>query len=309
MEAILRCARRRWCQSVASWGTWFFALGGLGTWGDPAWALSPSSPTPEALCAFLAQRLPDLGARSCAKAALVASGASSVRGMPLYQTDVLPQSEPMVPAVSLSASPTPAEPLRVLVLGGMHGDELSSVALAFRWIALARKQSGGVAWRFVPLLNPDGLMQVRPTRTNANGVDLNRNFPTPGWMEQAPQYWAQRAGHDPRRYPGPTPMSEPETRFVLDQITNYRPQLIVTLHAPYGVLDFDGPTPPPQRLGRLYLDQLGVYPGSLGNYGGVHRGVPVVTVELDHALRIPQPRQVLAMWQDLLRWIRGHLQE
>jgi murein tripeptide amidase MpaA len=31
----------------------------------------------------------------------------------------------------------------------------------------------------VPVLNPDGMLAAKPRRVNANGVDLNRNFPTP----------------------------------------------------------------------------------------------------------------------------------
>ena len=48
---------------------------------------------------------------------------------------------------------------------------------------------------------------------------------------------------------------------------------------PFGPgLDFDGPGTPPPQLGRLYLDQVGIFPGSLGNFGGVHKGMPVVTI-------------------------------
>jgi hypothetical protein len=101
----------------------------------------------------------------------------------------------------------------------------------------------------------------------------------------------------------PKPLSEPETRFVHEQIQEFRPQLIVSIHAPYGVLDFDGPSVPPSKLGRLYLDQVGIFPGSLGNYGGVHKGVPVVTVELTNALRTPLDSEMRQMWIDLLRWM------
>ena len=87
----------------------------------------------------------------------------------------------------------------------------------------------------------------------------------------------------------------------------FDPQLIVSIHAPYGLLDFDGPQAPPTRLGRLYLDQVGIYPGSLGNYGGVHKGVPVVTVELPHAQRMPPEAEILQMWADLLRWATERL--
>ena len=84
---------------------------------------------------------------------------------------------------------------------------------------------------------------------------------------------------------------------------SFKPQLIVSLHAPYGVLDFDGPSVPPSRLGRLYLDQVGIFPGSLGNYGGVHKGVPVVTIELPNAGRTPLEAEMRQMWLDLLHWM------
>jgi hypothetical protein len=138
---------------------------------------------------------------------------------------------------------------------------------------------------------------------NAGGVDLNRNFPTPRWEREAPVYWNQRTGRDPRRWPGPRPLSEPESRYLHDEMARFKPHLIVSIHAPFGVLDFDGPTVPPARLGRLYLDQVGIYPGSLGNYGGVHKGVPVVTVELPNAQRTPLNAEMRQMWIDLLRWM------
>lgn len=67
----------------------------------------------------------------------------------------------------------------------------------------------------------------------------------------------------------------------------FKPQRIVSIHAPYGVLDVDGPSVPPSTLGRLSLDQVDVFPGSLGNYGGVHKGMPVVTIGLPNAFRTP----------------------
>ncbi|MGB4117145.1 MAG: murein peptide amidase A, partial [Polaromonas sp.] len=57
------------------------------------------------------------------------------------------------------------------------------------------------------------------------------------------------------------------------------------------------------KLGRLYLDQVGIFPGSLGNYGGVHKGVPVVTVELPNSTRTPLDAEMRQMWLDLLRWM------
>ena len=87
------------------------------------------------------------------------------------------------------------------------------------------------------------------------------------------------------------------------EMERFQPDLIVSIHAPYGVLDFDGPTVPPVRLGRLYLDQVGIFPGSLGNFGGVHKGMPVVTIELPSAFRTPLDAEMRQMWLDLLRWM------
>ncbi len=196
--------------------------------------------------------------------------------------------------------------LRVMVVGGIHGDEMSSVSLVFHWLSLAQSPPAdmpqGIAWRFIPSLNPDGLFASPPRRVNANGVDLNRNFPTPNWARDARSYWEIRTRKDPRRWPGSKPLSEPESQFLFQQMGSFKPHLIVSVHAPYGVLDFDGPAVPPSRLGRLYLDQVGIFPGSLGNFGGVHKGVPVVTIELPSATRTPTDAEMRQMWLDLLRW-------
>ncbi len=249
----------------------------------------------DAECRNLVRRLPNLGMPLCTQAALQDSGARSVKGLPLYTRDIRPE----------------APKQRVLVIGAIHGDELSSASVAFHWIALAQDPlitlPQPIHWRFIPVLNPDGLFHQPPRRMNHNGVDLNRNFPTPNWERDAAIYWNQRVRKDPRRWPGPRAMSEPETKFVHAQMVDFKPDLIVSIHAPYGVLDFDGPSVPPSKLGRLYLDQVGIFPGSLGNYGGVHKGVPVVTVELPNAMRTPLDSETRQMWVDLLRWMSERL--
>ena len=59
------------------------------------------------------------------------------------------------------------------------------------------------------------------------------------------------------------------------------------MHAPYHLVDYDGPPTAPDKLGSLYLRDLGVFPGSLGNYAGLDLEVPIVTVELDSAGIMP----------------------
>ena len=242
-------------------------------------------------CSEFAQKLPNVTPKLCQQAQLKDSGARSVKGQPIYWQDL----------------PKPDAKIRVLVVGGIHGDELSSASLALHWLALAKEIPADAHWRFIPLLNPDGLLSSPARRTNANGVDLNRNFPTPNWEREAKIYWEQRVKRDPRRWPGPKPLSEPESKYLHDEMARFKPNLIVSIHAPYGVLDFDGPTAPPAKLGRLYLDQVGIFPGSLGNYGGVHKGMPVVTIELPSAFRTPLNAEMRQMWLDLNRWMGERL--
>jgi hypothetical protein len=238
-------------------------------------------------CGQFIKKLPNVSPTLCAQAGLQPSSGRSVKGRVLWLRDVGP----------------PTARLRVLVVGAMHGDEFSSASVALHWLAKAQADDMGARWRFIPVLNPDGLLRQPAWRMNANGVDLNRNFPTPNWSTEAKTYWEKRTRKDPRRWPGTAPLSEPESRFLQQQLDSFKPHVVVSIHAPYGLLDFDGPLMPPTKLGRLYLDQVGVFPGSLGNYSGIQRGVPVVTVELPSALRTPTDAEMQKMWLDLRAWM------
>lgn len=246
-------------------------------------------------CSDFAMVVPNLKSEQCNGVQLMDMHARSGKGRVLWGRDVVADDAQ----------------LRVIVVGGIHGDEMSSVSLVFHWLAMAQSPSSEpprpITWRFIPALNPDGLFAVPARRVNASGVDLNRNFPTPNWLRDARRYWELRTGRDPRRWPGVKPLSEPESQFLYQQMDTFKPNLIVSVHAPYGVLDFDGPVVPPSRLGRLYLDQVGIFPGSLGNFGGVHKGVPVVTIELPSATHTPSDAEMRQMWLDLLRWTTERL--
>lgn len=265
----------------------------------PAPAASATAPGPAAVgdlaawCRTITERLAGVNAQQCQSSGLQPGEGRSVQGLALWHRDIEPGKGPAR--------------LRVLVLGGIHGDEMASVSLVFDWIERSLKTTDEpIHWRMVPLVNPDGLLKKPSTRVNSRGVDLNRNFSTLDWSSNALTYWVGRTNKDPRRYPGTKPMSEPETQWVQRQIEQFKPHLIVSVHAPYGLLDFDGPPPVPDKLGSLYLDQIGVYPGSLGNYAGVVRQVPVVTLELKNARAVP-PAEVAAMWTDLRGWIDRRL--
>lgn len=259
-------------------------------------AVSAAPPTSlEQACAAIGGRLRSVGVQNCLKSGVQLSGQASRNGVPLLYRDY-PATQERVP------------PRKVLLIGGIHGDELVSVSISFQWMQrIAAQPNRGFHWRVLPSTNPDGLLARPSTRVNAKGVDLNRNFPTDDWASSAQGYWEKRTRRDPRRYPGPQALSEPETRWLVQEIEAFKPDAIISIHAPYGVLDYDGPKNPPKRFGYLRLHQLGTYPGSLGNYAGKNLGLPVITLELPHAGIMPTAQQSQRIWEDLLAWLEKHL--
>ncbi|MFO7727991.1 MAG: M14 family murein peptide amidase A [Desulfonatronovibrio sp.] len=193
---------------------------------------------------------------------------------------------------------------RVLVVGGTHGDEYSSVSIVFKWMEILDiHHSGLFHWIFVPVLNPDGLLLDNSTRTNARGIDINRNFPGPMWREVGYKRWQEYTRENPRYYPGPRAMSEPETIFLVELIRSFKPDAIISIHAPLALVDFDGPGPPPTALGSLGLRRLGNFPGTLGNFAGVQNGIPVVTLELASSGTMPSSDEISSLWMDMVRWL------
>ncbi len=273
-------------------------------------ALPALAQHPETLswCDTLAQRLRSVEAESCRKLGLEPGNMRSVQGRPLMIRDVPAAPLKLSALKTNTGKPVQQRPARIFVIGGIHGDELTSVSIVFRWMDwLGEGEARQYHWRIAPLSNPDGLLARPSRRTNGNGVDLNRNFPTPDWFADALPYWKQRTKEDPRRFPGTKPMSEPETRWLHQEIERFKPDVIVSIHAPYGILDYDGPAQEPRRFGRLNLNRLGVYPGSLGNFGGVHKNIPVITIELPNATAMPAPKEQRQIWDDMLAWIKKHI--
>lgn len=248
-------------------------------------------------CKLLLPRLPSVTLNECTSAALLPSGGHSFQKFPILSRHIPAQNRK-----------NDKSPVRIMLLGGIHGDELTAAAIVFKWMQfMPRPIAQQFEWQIVPVVNPDGLLAPKPKRVNANGVDLNRNFPTPNWHQEAPQYWASKTRSDPRRFPGKAPLSEPESRWLNAEIERFKPHLIISVHAPYGVLDFDGPTQPPNRFGRLVLNRVGIYPGSLGNYGGLHKNTPVITIELPNAQSMPANAEIQRIWQDMLTWIYNNV--
>ena len=248
-------------------------------------------------CHLIVQKLSSVKPTDCQGRLFQQTDGVSVNGYPIFVKEYPPleQRKPLA---------------KVLLIGGIHGDEYSSVSIVFKWMKILNENHSGLFhWRTVPLMNPDGLLRKRSQRMNSRGVDLNRNFPTPNWRKESNYYWVNKTKMNPRRYPGPDPLSEPESQWLANYIEEFQPDVIVSVHAPYGILDFDGPRLAPKRLGHLYLSLLGTYPGSLGNYAGKQKQIPVVTIELPYAGIMPTKSETMQIWLDLVQWLKKNTTE
>jgi len=190
----------------------------------------------------------------------------------------------------------------LLVFGGIHGDEPASVEalieLAARLTAgslaaLARsarvrlpektivanrafgaERLGDVPVWLLPAVNPDGVARGR--KNSARDVDLNRNFPARSFVTE----------HAPGYFPGPAPLSEPETRVIADLVAREPIGAVVAVHAPFACVNYDGPAAPwaqavAAACGWPARPDIGYpTPGSLGAWLGIDRGLPVLTLEL-----------------------------
>jgi protein MpaA len=111
-------------------------------------------------------------------------------------------------------------PVKVLVVGDVHGNEPAGEAIVARLRSTAKLD--GVAFYLVRTANPDG--RRHETRQNARGVDLNRNFP---------HRWARSARGT--YYSGRAAGSEPETQAIMRLVRRIRPQLGIYYHQHLGI--------------------------------------------------------------------------
>ncbi len=158
-----------------------------------------------------------------------------------------------------------------LIIGVFHGDEPQGKFLIEKYL----ENNSESSLYFIPCLNPDGMAVKK--RTNASGVDLNRNFPTNNWQYSAKDEF----------FGGESPASEIETKFVMEILDEYKPQLILTLHAPFKVVNFDGNAREiSEKISKIINypveESIGYpTPGSFGTYAGIENKIPTITLELD----------------------------
>lgn len=161
-----------------------------------------------------------------------------------------------------------------LIIGGIHGNEYTPTVLSAEFIAWLEDTPAAIPQgRIVvaPLVDPDGFHARR--RGNDNDVDLNRNYPAKNWRLRAGRH-------------GSEPLSESESRFVMELLEEFDPQCIISIHGPLACVNYDGPA---EELARRMSHACGLpvrasvgyaTPGSFGSYAGVDLQIPTITLEL-----------------------------
>lgn len=216
----------------------------------------------------------------------------------------------------------------VLIIGVVHGDEPQGKFLIENYLdnigntppphlrgrdefqneeRVSEIQGGGQKNKllFIPCLNPDGL--ELKTRQNANKVDLNRNFPTQNWgVNENGTDISTNSDY----FGGNTPASEIETRFVTEVIEEFSPDVILTLHAPYKVVNYDGPAKETaEKISEIinYPTSTDIgypTPGSFGTYAGVERNIPTITLELDEEIDV---KELISPMNKILDYLANEL--
>ena len=173
----------------------------------------------------------------------------------------------------------------VLVIGGIHGSEPTSVDVAEGLLKAIRQNPqsiGDASVAIIPVANPDGCLVK--SRYNARGVDLNRNFPANNW---------RKAPATGKRNYGSQPLSEPESRAIMNAIDTLHPRLIISIHSiddGRHCNNYDGPAESIAKLMSTYnrypvTATMGYpTPGSLGSFAGIDRKIPIITLELPRSL-------------------------
>ncbi len=169
----------------------------------------------------------------------------------------------------------------ILFIGGVHGDEPEGVELAkktLEWLKsdAYQKQSGPKPeWILIPCINLDGFLKNQ--RTNAQGIDLNRNFPSKNWKVSEKK---------DRYYSGAKPLESPEAKALVELIQKTHPQVIIHSHSWKPCIVCTGPADQPLAIklaaasGYELVQDIGYpTPGSLGEFGWAELGIPVICIE------------------------------
>lgn len=165
---------------------------------------------------------------------------------------------------------------KVLILGGVHGNEIEGTTAALGLLDYFSKQYNfQLNLTLIPQFNIDGVLNQ--SRLNGNGVDLNRNLPTNDWNPKA---------FNKKYPPGPYPNSEPENQALVEWLTKEKPKFVLSLHSWNPLLNVNGACTEEANVihrftGYPVEEHIGYpTPGCLGTYAGLERDMPTLTYEI-----------------------------
>ncbi|MGO1297310.1 MAG: murein tripeptide amidase MpaA [Vibrio sp.] len=169
-----------------------------------------------------------------------------------------------------------------LLFAGMHGDETASISLLSAGLRTIEQAS--LHHHVIVSANPDG--NQLGLRSNANGVDLNRNFPTRNWSGEGTVYrWNSHAEtRDVHLDTGAYGGSEPENHHLMRLIEQLQPAFIFSFHEPLACIDAGQHQKLGQTLADVFnlplMDGVGYdTPGSFGTWCDEQQ-IPNITLEL-----------------------------
>lgn len=117
----------------------------------------------------------------------------------------------------------------VLYVGGIHGDEKNAKHILEKWIIELNANPGKIPANrsivVIPSANPDGY--AKSSRTNVNGINLNRNFPANNWKQSI----KEPSGNLLPSGGGSAPLSEPEALALANYTTQLHPQMVMSYHS------------------------------------------------------------------------------
>ena len=172
-------------------------------------------------------------------------------------------------------------PVDILLIAAMHGDENETTVVLSE--ALRRVPVGGIKNPVILSTNPDGALQG--TRSNARGVDLNRNWPTANWSADL-VYHKDHGGtvKDIGLSPGKSPGSEAETKSLVNLVQVLQPRTVISLHAPLACVEDPQASPLARwianRVNLPLVPDVGYpTPGSFGTWSA-ENDINIITWEL-----------------------------
>lgn len=173
---------------------------------------------------------------------------------------------------------------KVLIIGGVHGDEIEGVVLTRALCSkLLDSPIENLTVDLVPEFNIEGV--VLKTRQNYTGVDLNRNLPTKDWSPEFKKI---------RYYPGQSSCSENENINLKKYLDEEKPNFIISIHSWKPMLNVNGDCSPiadhiSKETGYIIKEDIGYpTPGSLGTYTGLEQALPTLTYEIQKGIDIEE---------------------